>query len=95
MDRRHRPLVSVQGVGDSSDRQHLTRIARFTCRSALSHNPRPFLLLSFILEMESLEMVILGRGGKTTQRVELSRQIANVWLMVSLLNSISPTLSRT
>lgn len=56
-----------------------------TCQSSF--------LLFFILEKkESLEMVIVGRRGKPAQRVEPSRQVATVWLMVSLLNLISPAL---
>ena len=40
----------------------------------------------YIVEEESLDMVIVGRG-KPSQIVELSRQVSNVWLMISVINS--------
>jgi hypothetical protein len=43
----------------------------------------------YIVEEESLDMLIVGRG-KPSQRVELSQQVSNIWLMMSVINSINP-----
>jgi hypothetical protein len=43
----------------------------------------------YMIEEESLDMLIVGRG-KPSQRVELSREVSNIWLMMSVINSISP-----
>ncbi|MGO9599359.1 MAG: DUF6585 family protein [Isosphaeraceae bacterium] len=42
----------------------------------------------YIVEEESLDMLIVGRG-KPSQIVELSGQVSNIWLMISVINSIN------